>query len=638
MNEDEILRSQSVIISSQLDFSHLLYNPLFSDFLIILSNPPENRPTSIPVHRFLLNAFSEYFREYFKYNPNEKSVQIYFPDWATPGIFDILQYIYSSQSILINVENISALVYVSCKWSVKSLITSLFEFLNTEIPSECSLSTLIKVSEFLPENSSTEKTLIKLVAQHFTLFKKEEFESIPFTLLMKIVQTIQLFPCDDIIYYALDDMLINYFLKNIVHLGSYEFKHIIQTFTMRVVHNGILTLYKIGLRYGWNVKLVETKILHSWQRFDKNELCTLPIESLTRLLHQNYINTESEDDLVDFILLVQNYYSSNPQEEQAMQLKKKNQYSVQLDDESDSSSDSCLLLSTNFSSTSFIESRPEIIETSGEDSQKIDLTPLWREIRLNALSPAYLAKLRESPFVPTDVKNMKCTSSYLGRRLPRNEIKCLILGSCDEPAMQDMKQMLLRTWLLESNVLCIDGSKPFDTNIFFNFHTIFIFSFYLFWNRKEISEKLYEFHQQGGGIIICYGAIRNDLFGLGEPFSSSLPFECLDPDLLDLAHLSHRNNCNCGCKTMRILCKPKEGAIVEKYWNDGIPLIIRQHSHHNGCGSIFVFNAIPVSNNIISDQWEADNKCMLHIFGNAIISVANTVSSRRKDIIKQEDH
>ena len=88
------------------DFNDLFQNPLFSDFALIIPDSLSQKK-KIPVHRFILDAFSKYFHEFFQANPNTKELVTSFPEWAIPGIDIVLKFIYNRSSIDINNENIS---------------------------------------------------------------------------------------------------------------------------------------------------------------------------------------------------------------------------------------------------------------------------------------------------------------------------------------------------------------------------------------------------------------------------------------------------------------------------------------------------------------------------------------------------
>lgn len=734
-NEEDFSKDENLVCPSEFDFSNLLYNSLFSDFTILVPNPPQSKKSIIPAHRFILNSFSGYFHQLFEMTPNEKEISVCFPDWASIGIYIIHEYFYSGKPIIYSVENISSIVCVAFTWSVDSIKEELLNYLNSNIPIEQSLPTLTKIFNYIPNGCDSEKNLIELTGRGISLFPKTQFETLPYPIFIKIVDCVSLIQPDQKTSTSLCDAIEHYFQKNIINLGSHEFSQLVKKFTMKYNHNGIITLYKFGLIYGWNVRLVESKILHAWKNLDQEMLSQLPIQSLKKLLHENFLNIEHEDDLVDFIFLVyknhkfdidtklsansfssihsnvksysvsnfkSNFASKNPP------VASQSVLNLALSAELDSSIPFVYMNSSNFktaasdlystttttttsdedksvnnnnqiannSSNSLISAT--FIDTSSNVSNNLEIdhnhnnndynestktqknnpivisknpnndefknetiseddlmNSLWQELRVCFLSKSSIEKLYFSPLVPGYIKNGigskigKCTQQ--APRLPRTKIKCLILGAVDSSALRDVRDLIVSTSFEESNIVSIRADHEFDVKMIFEFHSVFIFGFFKFWNREEVSKKLLEFHKEGGGVFVCYGTHRNDGFGIGEPFSSVLPIEpVLNPDLTtEFIVVDKRKTRFEGCKYMRLICRARSDGIVENYWDDGVPFLIRKGRDKEGNGAVYILNATPVSNDIIEQQWKYKDKHIQHMVSNAIIYVSNVIMSKR---------
>ncbi|OHS93942.1 hypothetical protein TRFO_39873 [Tritrichomonas foetus] len=553
-------------------FKSLLYNTLFSDFTIHVHNAPTEKLRHIPTHRFLLDSFSGYFHQLFNDMPNEKSLSVYFPDWATPGIYAILEFIYKGGKMKFTNENIGPITYIVFIWEISSLQDECLNELNNFTDPFQSLTILSHISSLIPEKSAAEQKLIENVALNLSLFDKTQCEDLSFQLFEKISSYAYDHLSKNDTYCALCEAIEHYFQKNIVRLGSHEFNQMIRIFSMKSGHSGIISLYKIGLTYGWNIKNCESKILHAWERLDQDKLSKLPIDSLQRLLHENYLNTKSEDNLVDFIFLV---HKNQPEE---------------------------------------------------------DITCLFKELRFRLLSKESKEKIKQSKIeIPYEILNGQIPNRITGR-LPRSRIKCLILGACDDSALADLKHMLNSSWIKDSHIVTQRADTPYDID-FTQFHTIFVFGFYKFWNpeKSTVSQLLYQYHCAGGGLIIAYGAHRADSYGIGEPLKSALPIEYeTSNEIMNSASLNDKKKRYSGCKHMRVKSlKARADGIVESYWNDGVPFLIKKHETGQN-GAIYVLNATPCSVEVISDQWEGNDNSIIRLFGNVVVSSANYITLPNK--------
>ena len=565
-------------------FENLLYNNLYSDFTLIINNPPENKLSKIPVHRFLLDAFSSYFHKFFQENPHEKQLTLCLPDWVTPGVYLVLEHIYSSKRLLFTDNNICSIYRVSCDWAISSLQIDCLDYLQFNVSALSSLYILTHITDQLPHDSEALSHLLQLVTKNFVLFQPKDFVDLQFDLFNKIIEIMYMTRPDDHLTDHLCSVISTYILNNLFSIGSHEFDDLLAKFSMRTNHHSILDLYEISLQYNWSVEKIENKILHAWCHLDLMRLIKIPPSRLNILLRENYLNTPSEDSLLDFVIKVRE--------------------KIQSDQNSDPS---------------------EISES----------LKLWAAIRISALSSEGRAKIEQ---IPEAVEALKTQiSSKLinndekarNRRLPRENVKCLVLGAADDAALEDVRQNLILSFLTESNLVVqradIETINWKEEN-FDKYHAILVFGFYKFHKANELSQKLYDFHKRGGGLILAYGSNRYDSFGLGEPLSSILPF---DPHILPTKSNEIKVDVDAisiGCKNMRILGKTSKSGKTETYWDDGIPFLISLPQKAN-MGLIYVLNASPVSSQIIPQQWGGQDKAIFTLLVNTIVNVAGYVKT-----------
>ena len=272
-------------------------------------------------------------------------------------------------------------------------------------------------------------------------------------------------------------------------------------------------------------------------------------------------------------------------------------------------------------------------ENSNTQPLSDQISCLWCELRFSFLSSKSIHKLNSSPLVPICIKKnlVKPLTPQQAPRLPRDKVKCLILGACDDSSLRDVRKMIMSTSFNESNVVCVRADKEFDIDMIYDFHSIFIFGFFTFWNREEVSRNLYQFHLDGGGIFVCYGALRNDHFGIGDPFLQCLPIEHVaNPDLTNEFIVTDKRKTRYeGCRHMRAICRGRKDGIIESYWDDGVPFLVRKGRSKDGKGAIYILNATPVSSDIFAEQWSSHDKRVQHLISNAIIYISNVLISKR---------
>ena len=513
-------------------FSNLLFSDLFSDFTLIVPNAPNPKLARIPVHRFLLATCSEYFANIFKQMEKETELTVCFSDWSVSAVELVLTEVYLNSSLKLTNENVAAVLTVACVWRIKPIIAACKQFILERVDVQHSLSILARAERVIEDDPTVLNSLVSNVIGDMCRFESKEFVTLSFKLFMSICQRVYYKRPDDAVANALCGAIETYVTTNLKKFGSYEFDQLVKMFTMKTAHNGIITLYKIGLDFKWDTRLCETKILHAWRWLDPEMLSKLPIKSLQKLISSNFLNVKSEDALLDFVCLV------------------------------------------------------------------------------------------------AKKKRMRHPSVLEARRLARADVKCLLLGACDDAALEDLKSMLVRCQMDEERLTAVRADKPYEVD-FSEFHTIVVFGFYKLWNCEALSKALYTFHNDGGGLIIAYGANRMDEFGIGEPLRSALPIE--KPTQCDIAKMTFYADSKApsvGCKNMRQICKARDDGVVESYWDDGYPFAISKKATKDE-GGIVVLNAIPVSSDIIPGQWSKANKSMTRLLVSSIVSVASVVYSRR---------
>ena len=549
-------------------FSNLLFSDLFSDFTLIVPNAPSPKLARIPVHRFLLASCSEYFASIFKQMEKETELTVCFSDWSVSAVELVLTEVYLNSSLKLTNENVAAVLTVACVWRIKPIIAACKQFILERVAVQQSLSILARAERVIEDDPTVLNSLVSQVIGDMCRFESSEFSTLSFKLFMSICQRVYYQRADDAVANALCGAIETYVTTNLKKFGSYEFDQLVKMFTMKTAHNGIITLYKIGLDFKWDTKLCETKILHAWRWLDPERLSKLPVKSLQKLISSNFLNVKSEDALLDFVCLVAKNQPDSP-----------------------------------------------------------DIHRLMGEVRVGSLSDEYQQKYMDSPHVP-EAKRMRRPSVLEARRLARADVKCLLLGACDDAALEDLKSMLVRCQMDEERLTAVRADKPYQVD-FSEFHTIVVFGFYKLWNCESLSKALYTFHNDGGGLIIAYGANRMDEFGIGEPLRSALPIE--KPTQCDIAKMTFYADSKApsvGCKNMRQICKARDDGVVESYWDDGYPFAISKKATKDE-GGIVVLNAIPVSSDIIPGQWSKANKSMTRLLVSSIVSVASVVYSRR---------
>lgn len=559
------------------NFADILESSKFSDFTIYVPNAENEKDSSLRVHRFILDSQSSFFHDFFSRTPEEKSITLCFPQYAVPWIKKVLHFIYSSEEIEFTNENIAPIFFISTTWGVGKICKEANNFILTKLSPEFALDTLSKLSAQLSNNTDAVKHLIDTIYKNISIYKPEDFSDLPFDIFDQILSLVNASrPLGDAVN-ALCSCLEYYVKENINKLGKNEFETLIQRFNLKTNHSGILTLYKYSIQFDWGVRFAHPKVLHSWRYLEQKELARLPLKNLNRLLSENYINTNGEDEILDFILL-------------ACQEHKK------------------------------------------EDEE---LLKLWDNLRVPSLSSHHKELLKNCEIAPKEVKEKlnEEPSKYLTRRVPLAVQKLLILGAADDLSLKDVKELLVSACFVEENIKTVRADKEIHDEDFSDYHAILVFGFYKFFNARKLSEKLANYVMDGGGLVVAYGANRTDDFGLGEPLLSLLP---IDPYRVDSFNEStnhpeaqEEKEQTIGNKNMRLLFKAKANTAVISQWDDGVPFIVSQWKTQKR-GGIVVFNATPVSSDVIPQQWSKHDKSMGRLIVNAIVSVASICFSKNK--------
>ncbi|KAH0787670.1 BTB/POZ domain containing protein [Histomonas meleagridis] len=289
----------------------------------------------------------------------------------------------------------------------------------------------------------------------------------------------------------------------------------------------------------------------------------LPVTYLSPLLHESCLNAASEDEIYNFILLVHKNQPNEP----------------------------------------------------------IDL--LFNEVRADLMSQNYIKQFLESEIVPIQCKQSLDLQCSLPRKIPKSNVRCLLLGACDNEALEDVKLMFINCSL--PHVVTVRADKEFNVN-FSEFNSIFVFGFYKFWNPDKLSKDLYDFLKNGGGVMMGLGAIRSDDFGIGEPMKSILPFELIEKNPIECCHflkLEKKLKVTAGSKTARLMIRAK-GEAYQLVWDDGIPFIIKKKEVPKE-GIVAVLNALPFSSKIIDGQWDRTNKAITRHIVKTIVMIASTI-------------
>ncbi|EAY22429.1 hypothetical protein TVAG_379080 [Trichomonas vaginalis G3] len=582
MNQEVLSTDRNPFKPLPCIFKSLLYNPLFSDFTLFLPNAPPGKKQYIPVHRFIFDVRCSFFHVFFERMPNEKTLTLCFPQWAAPDVFTVIEYIYTSEPINITNENIAAIAFISLIWDCSELIKLATDFIIHKIDPKYSLDTLNKLCNIIKHDAPAIQKLLNMVVNNIAIFNPDDFNELQFDLFESIINTVYSKRPEDIAAEALCNCIEHYFIANVDKLGKDEFRVLVQRFMMKTYHNGVITLYKHAIRLNWSIAHCEAKILHSWLHLDQNKLATIPVDRLAVILNENYLNCGSEDELFKFILLVH-----------------------------------------------------EVQPTA-------DLTPIWKCLRVPALTEECKEKLKECGIAPQFVIDaINSAGRYIDfRRLPRARTHCLIIGAADNWALEDLKEFMGFAGFNPKNITAMRAAPDMDAD-FYKFHAILVFGFYKF--PPSLSSKIATYVSDGGGLVVAFGAHRNDDFGIGEPILSMLPIEAFRQEIAEVCYVRAPTDSNfndgvdiaseekeqifTGCKNMRMLFSVKEGASVISSWDDGVPFVVIQNRTEKH-GTIIVFNASPVSNEIFPEQWSKHDKTMARILSNCIITASNKVFSK----------
>jgi hypothetical protein len=544
------------------EFSNILFSDRFSDFTLVVPNTPDESQSRIPVHRFLLDACSPYFHQLFESQPDENESYTCFPGWAVEGICLVLDHFYTRSPIRLTPENVASVLRVSSTWSVPYLERECFDFITLELPERFSLSVLSCVGNIVNRDAQASDSLYEKVSRSFCYFDINLFVRLPFPIFERLCSQVYSMRTSDPTATALCNAIELYIARNIAKLGSQEFQQLMKRFTMKTPHNGILHLYEMCLGFGWDCWICENKIIHAWRHLDMDRLARFPIDALARLLRSNYLNAGSEGQIFDFILQVRDV---NP-----------------------------------------------------------SIMPLLNQIRVSSLSAAALKRFQECEFLP-DALKQQAPDVFVRSRISRENVRCLILGACNNAALKDAKASIVGGWVRSENVTVQKCDERFTPD-FMRFHVIVIFGLYKFWNRESLSRELFQYHRAGGGLLFAFGAHRNDAFGIGKPLASIVPIEfCNDAP----AAVAEGNGIVAGCKNMRVLCRARDDGEVMSCWDDGVPFLIMKENVREE-GAVAVFNAVPLSNAIVQGQWAKGNKAMERALGATVLAVSNEVRPRER--------
>ena len=561
------------------DFKSLYLNPRFSDFLLYFPNAIEEKFSKIPVHRFLLDARSNYFHNFFQEMPTEEVLTICFPQWCTKSIFDVLHYFYTSQNIELTDQNIAAVCFISHVWGCEELLQQSMQYILKDLQPKHSLDTLIKLNTSLNHNSQGIKKLIELTAQNLYIFDASEVSKLPYDIFDSITELVYTSKPEDALANALCNCIEKYVTTNIGIIGKHEFEILAQRFTTKTYNGGIITLMKYANELKWGVQICRQKILHIWCHLDQKRLAELPLDTLYDFLKENYINARSEDEIFKFILLACDTHK-------------------------------------------------------GEDVSK-----LWNQLRVPILSEQCKKDIENyknnldnentniniPDFIIEQLHSSPTTLET--RRVPRSATKCLVLGAADQASLNDVVQLLVFSGFHEKKIVARRADHEIDPSLDFNnFHVIFVFGFYKFANRECLSKRIAEFVSHGGGLVVAFGSYRPDGFGLGEPVQSLLPIDAFHKETVTKQPpselIEEKEMITVGCKHMRMLFDARRGSIVVAQWEDGVPFIVKKPKSEKR-GGIVVINGTPVSSDIIPEQWSKHDKNMSRLLTNAIVSVSN---------------
>lgn len=165
---------------------------------------------------------------------------------------------------------------------------------------------------------------------------------------------------------------------------------------------------------------------------------------------------------------------------------------------------------------------------------------LFSRVDLNAPSADYVRQqvqgMTGSMTKVNKQRNLKLWESFLSnaqerkyQTLPvtKQNIRVLILSSVYLDVLTDIRQDLIEGGVQPQNIFLFNADVDHPTNtLLFQFDVVVAFTHYQFENPDVTSAFLYDYIQNGGALVTCYGFHRDDEWGCGdEQLDHLMPFK-----------------------------------------------------------------------------------------------------------------
>ncbi|EAY17692.1 BTB/POZ domain containing protein [Trichomonas vaginalis G3] len=532
-----------------VSFSSLLQSKAFSDLCLVANG------TRISIHRAIVAERSGYFHDLFAKDPSQKIVEITLPDPCSECLPHVLNFLYSDPNFHVTKNSFGPILNIAVCFKIQALIDTLFEWMKANITAENTMYFYFAIKDIQDklkaENDTQDKSKADADTQKQYIQKQLE-ETFMTTIIDNIVLHFELIDRGDIW-----SLPYNTFYTVITHKNFNSSSFCLSSAIAYTIMN--------------NSKL------------EKSE-----VETLLSL----YLQIDWPASITE---LVQNSAPNDP----------RNQNSI-----------SSLLLP--FVAKHF----RRIPNTEFSKFPHKFMTALVSRDDLNAPSSEYVRQqiqnLTNSTTRVNKQRNLQMWEAFLGdgkereyHTLPvtKENIRVLILSSVYLDVLTDIKQDLVEGGIQAQNIFLFNADTGHPTStLLFQFDVVLAFTHYQFENPDITCSFLYDYVQNGGGLVTCYGFCRDDEWGLGdEALDSLMPFargtqltKCAREKVI----VEDNHPLMDGIKTIRhgefsprCNVKLNEGATLVASFADGVPLVAYKETNRMN-QKIVSINFYPVSSRV----------------------------------------
>lgn len=254
-------------------------------------------------------------------------------------------------------------------------------------------------------------------------------------------------------------------------------------------------------------------------------------------------------------------------------------------------------------------------------------------------------------------RNLKIWESFLGdggertyNTLPvtKENVRVLILSSVYLDVLTDIREDLIEGGIQPQNIFIFNADTGHPTNtLLFQFDVVFAFTHYQFENPEVTCAFLFDYIQNGGSLVTCYGFCRDDEWGCGdEALDSLMPFtrgtqlsKCPSEKVI----VEKNHPLMEGIKTIkhgefspRCNVKLNEDSTLVASFADGVPLVaVKETNKQNR--KIVAINFYPVSSRVHRLGFNPDQP-WTKIFVRSVLYSCGIDLEEPKPATEQEDH